>query len=143
MKVLKFLWQKLLLPTFAVYTLLSTVTLFFLTVITKDTQKPALTLSSSVMLLFLSLFVCGATLIFYLPKLRLCFKLPLNFFATLFSIIIIISFGSYEMDANSLVLILVFTFVYIIVAIPVLVIKSIIDKKSKEEKSYTSMFKGK
>lgn len=143
MKVFSFLWQKLILPTCAIYTFITLLTEFFLTVLAEGTKKPALTLSACVMLFFLSLFICASALIFCIKKLPLHFRVLLNFAATLFSIIFITAFSSYEMDANSLVLIIVFTFVYIIVALPILLVKMHIDRKNSEEKTYTGMFEKK
>lgn len=143
MKVFNFLWRKLILPTTAVYTLLSIATEVFLSVLSEGVKKPALTLSACLMLFFLSLFICASTLIFYLKKLPLYLKVTLNFLATLFSIIFIVSFSSYEMEARSLALVLVYVFLYVVIAFPVIIVKTRLERKNSEEKTYTSMFEKK
>ena len=52
----------------------------------------------------------------------------------------VITFGSYELDANSLVLIIVYTVLYFIIVMPTLFIISRLKRRSEEETEYQSMF---
>ena len=140
MKIVKLIWSAVILPSCAIYTLLTMVTNIFMTSISTAVVKPALPLSSCIMFLVMSLFISVCALIFRISKLPLYLKTVLNFVCTLLSIIMVITFGSYELDANSLVLIIVYTVLYFIIVMPTLFIISRLKRRSEEETEYQSMF---
>lgn len=141
MKQLRFIWQKLIAPAGVIYTLLSFVLLFLLT-LTGNT-KPAINLVASAIFLLLALMIAACNLIFELKTLSLMTRTVLHFFAVLLSVVVSAAAGSYEMNMNSLVLVLVYVVLYLIVVPPILLIGIRVSKKQKEDKSYTSMFEPK
>lgn len=141
MKLLQLIWQKILAPAGAIYTLLSFVLLVLLT-LTSNT-KPAINLTASLIFLLLSLMIACCNLIFEIKSLSLMTRTVLHFFAVLLSVILTATAGSYEMNVQSLVLILVYTILYLIIVPPFLLIGMRVSKKKKEEKTYTSMFESK
>ena len=142
-KIIKLIWCSVILPACGIYTVLTLVTNFFMTVISTAVEKPAIPLSSCLMFLAMSLCITASTLFFRIRRLPLYLQILCNFFSTLLSIIAVLTFGTYELDADSLVLIVVYTFVYIIIATPSIIVKTRIGKKREEEAEYTSMFSDK
>ena len=139
-KTIKLIWSSVILPACGIYTILTLVTNFFMTAISTAVEKPAIPLSSCLMFLAMSLCITASTLFFRIRKLPLYLQIICNFFSTLISIIAVLTFGTYELDADSLVLIVVFVFLYIIIATPAIIIKTRINRKREEETEYSSMF---
>ena len=140
MKILKFIWRKLCIPSFAIYTLLTISLSVFMTA-ANVTEKPALTLSSSLMLLAMSVLIAASSLIFYAGRLSLLVRTIINFFLTLLSIVAVTLLGNYEFGTRSLILIIVFTILYIIIVSIGILVYSIIKRKLSEDTEYTDVFK--
>lgn len=140
MKTLSFLWRRLFLPAFAVYTLLTLSMMAFMGAVSGASEKPALTLPSALTLLFMALLIAASSLIFCLNKFSLPVKTVMNFFLTLASVVLPLLIGRQETGGNPLSLVILYSVIYLLFVPAGLLIFSIIKKKKSEDTDYRKVF---
>ena len=143
MKEFKFIIRSVLYPACAIYTVISTLVLLFGEAIT---DKAALTVSSVVLFIIMSVLIALSTNIFRVSKIGLFFRAAIHMvlcvLSVIFSMVVMNFFGaSYDLAAGKLILVVLFAVAYAIVMTPALLIYSHFKARSERDTEYTSIFK--
>ena len=140
---LNFILKKILFPACAIYTVISFVVLSFSSTVV---EKPAITISTMALFLFMSLLISLSGLIFNVKNLALFLKTVIHMALCLFSLIFSLYFFAFfgissDISVNKLLIGVVFCIFYLIFIAPFIVFFHNAKEKQKEKKEYTPMFK--
>ena len=135
--------KRVLYPACAIYTVISTLVLIFGEALT---DKAALTVSSVVLFIIMSILIALSTNIFRVSRIGLFFRAAIHMVLCILSVIIsmvIMNFfgASYDLAAGKLILVVLFAVAYAVVMTPALLIYSHVRSKRERDTEYTSIFK--
>ena len=126
----------------AIYTVISfAVTLLSATII----EKPALTLRTMGLFIFMSFLISCSGYIFDLKRITIFLRTMIHMLLCLLSVIVsLYIFGhAADLSVDKLLLSVFFCILYLIIAVPIVVIHSSNQAKKAQSKEYTPMFRKK
>lgn len=145
MNKLEFFIKRVFYPACAVYAFLSLAVLLLSSTVV---DKPALTINTMLLFLFMSFLIALSGMVFELKRISLFFRTLIHMGLSLVSVVaslyIFNFFGaSGDLSVNKLLLAVFFCVIYLIIAVPIIIFSAVFKDKKERNTQYSSMFKKK
>ena len=150
MKILSYLFRKILLPACGIYTFI-TFTVILLAHLADslsifDIAVPALTLSLMLLFFVISIVLSLCNKLLYIKRLSALSSVFIHMLSVIFSVSVITfvyssAFGNYALTIKAFLLVVIFTFLYIVFCLPFAIAASIYSRKERSsDENYVSIF---